>query len=145
GITIFNYPFLTAYIEPGFTTADAPSNAILGRSNYVGMGGYPYADAGDGTAGTFTGILTWNTTVTVDAVTNGDGASNTILYGEYVGGGFGGQPTSFSNLGSGILGPSWVCGSGFTYWGPDTGVLTDYYRFGSAHPNVFNICLADGS
>jgi prepilin-type processing-associated H-X9-DG protein len=148
GISTFPPPPHTApytYLSPDnfFYIAAAPAAGILGRTNYLGMGGYPYADAGDGTPGTYTGILTWNTTVTFAEVT--DGTSNTILYAEYAGGGYQGQPNQVDGLGSGSFGASWGCGPFYTYWGPDSGSYTEYYRFGAAHLNVFNVCFADGS
>jgi prepilin-type N-terminal cleavage/methylation domain-containing protein len=129
-------------LNPGFLYDDSAGNNIFGATHYLGMGGYPYEDAGDGLAGRFTGILTWNTQVSPTRIT--DGLSNTILYAEYNGGNFGGQPVP-TEMGTGKLGASWACGPNYTYWDPDTGVSTDYYRFGSAHPMMFNIGLADGS
>ena len=130
---------------PGYVFAGAPANSVLGMTHYLGMGGFPYADAGDGVDGTYTGVLTWNTTVALSEVSNADGTSNTILYAEFIGGGKEGQPLSLSGLGQGIVGASWACGPNFTYWAPDTGTLTDYFRFGSAHPGVFNASFTDGS
>ncbi len=145
GISTFPTSGGECYQPPGFIIAGVPAYSVLGMTHYVGMGGFPYADAGDGVDGTYTGILTWNTTVTLTAVSDADGASNTILYAEYIGGGMGGKPVSVQGLGQGIVGPAWACGPNFTYWAPDTGTLPDYFRFGSSHPGVFNACFADGS
>ena len=168
---MFQTAYGTGYLEipPGGTyiIAEAPAAAILGRTNYLGMAGFPYLDAvaqakseNESTsgletgAGIYTGILTWNTTVTFSEVSNNDGASNTLLYAEYAGGGQDGQPLEFGgSLGTGTLGASWACGSFMTYWAPcpqsPTGTCiesyTEYYRFGSVHPIIFNVCFADGS
>ncbi len=141
GVSIFFGAGEEWYTPIGPVTAGAPGNSVLGMTHYLGMGGFPYDDAGDGVDGTYTGILTWNTTVSMTAVTNGDGASNTILYAEFIGGGSHGQPVSFPGLGQGIVGASWACGPNFTYWAPDTGTLTDF----SASVRLIPACLTPAS
>lgn len=146
GISTFTKFGMTWYQTPQtFVVAGLPSNSLIGRTNYLGMGGYPYADAGDGQEGTYQGILNWNVQIPLSVVSGEDGTSNTILYAEYTGGGQDGQPVEVADLGTGIFGAAWMCGPLFTYWSPDTGIMRDYYRFGSTHPLIFNACFADGS
>jgi prepilin-type N-terminal cleavage/methylation domain-containing protein/prepilin-type processing-associated H-X9-DG protein len=121
----------------------APGSLVLGRSNYVGMGGY-YAPSW---YPQYAGLFTFNSKNSLARVP--DGTSNTILFGEVAGGyiGWGGQ----GGLSSGVSGWAWACGfdySGFntpyagSVFNPNT---SEWYNFSSQHTGVVNFAFADGS
>ena len=137
---------------PAHLFSSAPGRLVIGRSNYLGMGGYD----GPSAAQQYGGIFYYKSKTSVARVP--DGTSNTILFGEYAGGtinwgGGGGIP-------SGVSGAAWACG--FNYSGFDvpttvnyddsgngpngsTGTPT-YARFSSRHSgNIVNFCFIDGS
>jgi prepilin-type processing-associated H-X9-DG protein len=117
---------------------------VLGRSNYVAMGGYPHFSAGSGTGnGQFAGIFTYQSKTKMGEMQ--DGTSNTMLFGEYSSGyvDFGA-----GNILTGNTTACWAAGMLYTYWDPDRsqdpapGV---HYRLGSKHPGILNVAFADGS
>jgi len=123
-----------------------PGGIVLGRSNYLGMGGY-YAQSVYGSWAA--GIFTYNTQVSLANVSHLDGTSETVMFGEYAGGfnvwnGSGGIP-------DGIMGASWVCGFNYSGFGPPTSGqvsnpnVSNWAYFSSQHSNIVNFCFADGS
>jgi len=128
--------------------SSAPGRLVLGRSSYTGMGGY-YAPSSNSQ---YVGFFTFNSATSIARCP--DGTSNTIMFGEMIGGwivwgGSGGIP-------DGICGPSWC--NGFNYSGFGTpvvgpkGVTTPlngstgyYYLFDSMHTGVVNVAMGDGS
>ena len=129
----------------GHVFSSAPGRDVMGRSSYLGMGGY-YAPS---QYPQYQGLLTYQSSTSLARVP--DGTSTTILFGEFAGGyiGWGGN----GGIPSGASGGSWSCGfnySGFS--GPVTGDPTNpnstaaWYAFGSQHAgNVVNFAFADGS
>ncbi len=144
GMAYPNYPAPHA-LRPGFTFSGLPGGVVLGPSNYLPMGGYPYFDSGTGVPGQFTGIFTYQSATRLADVT--DGTGSTILFGEY--------SSAYLNFGAGhpLTGwcaGSWGCGPIYTYWPPTTAANLDpangvWYAFGSRHPGRFNCAYADGS
>jgi len=134
----------------GHLYSSCPGCNVLGRSNYIGSGGY-YAPS---YYPQWKGIFTYNPNPGAGGVSLGkipDGTSNTFMFIEWVGGflawgGAGGIP-------DGIDGAAWTCGFGYTgFNGPSpTGSQTVngvsyWYTFGSNHTgNICQICYADGS
>jgi prepilin-type N-terminal cleavage/methylation domain-containing protein/prepilin-type processing-associated H-X9-DG protein len=132
----------------GHLFSSAPGRLVLGRSNYLGSGGY-YAPS---QASNLAGLFTYKSKNSIGRVP--DGTSNTLLFIEYVGGanawnGSGGIP-------SGVSGASWSCGFNYTgFGGPSPTGSQDnppgsgsggWYLFGSDHTsNIVNVCYADGS
>ena len=121
--------------------SSCPGCKAVGRSNYIGMGGYYAPSQFDQYKGYFTHLSTNKLANTPD------GTSNTVMIGEMAGGyiGWGGS------IGDGISGPSWVAGfnySGFSepYAGnPNDPVSSKWYAFSSNHPGVVHFCFGDGS
>lgn len=103
----------------------------LGRTNYVGVAGamgYIGGSAWDKWKGIYTN---WSNT---PAKQIRDGLSNTLMFGEALGGLHDGQRKySFSWMGCGALPTAWGLGGG------------QYYRFSSNHRGLVQFCLADGS
>jgi prepilin-type N-terminal cleavage/methylation domain-containing protein/prepilin-type processing-associated H-X9-DG protein len=132
----------------GHVFSSAPGRLVLGRSNYLGSGGY----LGNTVNPQYNGLFTYLSRNSIGKVP--DGTSNTFLFLEYVGGanawkGGGGIP-------SGLSGASWSCGFNYTgFGGPSPTGSQDqignpgsgyWYLFGSDHAtNIVNVCYADGS
>jgi len=121
-----------------------PGAVILGKSSYLGMGGY-YAPSN----GLATGFFFWKSKNKLASTP--DGTSNTMMFAEYAGGqvvwaGGGG-------LSDGISGGSWVAGFNYTGFGtPCNGAqqITNaanacYAKFGGYHSGVVLACFGDGS
>jgi prepilin-type N-terminal cleavage/methylation domain-containing protein len=124
----------------GHTYSAAPGRLVVGRSNYIGMGGYYSPSTNANLRGYFTHKSSNNLSNTPD------GTSNTILFGEMQGGtinwgGSGGIP-------NGISAPSWTAGFNYSGFGsPKSGTptVTGYWQFSSAHTGIINMCWGDGS
>jgi prepilin-type N-terminal cleavage/methylation domain-containing protein len=128
----------------------APGRLTVGRANYIGVGGY-YAPSLEPQ---FKGTFTHNSKTKIPGII--DGSSNTVMFGEMVGGfidwaGSGGIP-------SGVSGPSWTAGfnySGFdSPWSPanqnapSCGTppnCSKWWAFSSNHAGIVQFCFGDGS
>jgi prepilin-type processing-associated H-X9-DG protein len=149
-------PFAYANPNPAgtvtFVFSAYPGSVVLGRSNYVPMGGYPiYKASSDTGPGQFRGIFGWRSQTRLTDIT--DGTSNTIMLGEY--------SCDCVDFGAGnpLTGPAtgtWPGGFMFTYWPPNTlypasttGACRPgqrvYYTYSSRHSGIFNCAFADGS
>jgi hypothetical protein len=106
----------------------------LGRTNYVGVAGLigelniPDLDAWEG-------IFITQQQNSLGQITNADGTSNTMLFGETLGG---------SSQGARDLSLCWMgVGTMPTGWGlPDP---APWYTFSSKHTGIVQFCFADGS
>ena len=99
----------------------------MGRTNYLGVSGYlghVYVPEYDFWQGVF-----WNRSK-IDFRDITDGASNTLLFGEIMGG----ERKSYLWIGAGVMGTAWGLHE-------NPGVT----EFNSYHPQVVQFCLADGS
>jgi prepilin-type N-terminal cleavage/methylation domain-containing protein len=132
----------------GHTFSSAPGRLVVGRSTYLGMGGYQPKSVDP----QLVGIFTHMSTLKIAQIS--DGSSNTVMFGEYIGGridwnGSGGIPNG--PCGGGV-------GAGFNYSGYGTpvsgspssaasasGVGDWYAKFGSSHTNLIQVCMGDGS
>ncbi len=104
----------------------------VGRSNYVGVAGY-----GGQAIGTYQGVFTNRSPVSLVQITGADGASNTLLFGECA------SALDPSGL---TVAHSWM-GSGAlpTAWGTVDQRGGAWYAFTSKHAGVVQFCFADGS
>jgi prepilin-type N-terminal cleavage/methylation domain-containing protein len=104
----------------------------LGRSNYAGVSGLWGAGTGYDSQ---SGLLGNRTNVSLAQLESADGASNTALFGEYLGN----VETSPRNYSG-----SWIgVGALATAYGlPPT---SDPFTFGSKHQGIVQFCFADGS
>lgn len=128
-ITVFYFDWAQSYAkEPARTN-------YLGVAGGMGAIGYAGWDR-------WQGVFTRRSRNSFKSIR--DGSSNTVLFGEVVGGKAGGAP---------LFHYAWMgCGGMPTAWGlekyPDSsGDMYDgnWYQFGSYHPGVVQFCMADGS
>jgi prepilin-type processing-associated H-X9-DG protein len=142
-----DYP--SAVIRSAHWFAKAPGRLIMGRSNYLGVGGY----LGVAVLPQYNGFYGYLTKSSVARVP--DGTSNTMMWAEYAGGfidwaGSGGRPSGWST-------GSWSSGPNYTGFGvcpnrtngncdfATSGGLS-YGTFGSKHAgNILNVAFGDGS
>ncbi len=102
----------------------------LGLTNYLGMAGHEALIDPQ-----YVGIFTNRSSVILRQVTQADGASNTLLFGEVI------PPsgTAYTWMGVGWLAINQgMAQEGQSHWG-----LT--FQYGSYHPGIVQYCLADGS
>jgi prepilin-type N-terminal cleavage/methylation domain-containing protein/prepilin-type processing-associated H-X9-DG protein len=105
---------------------------VLGRTNYLGAAG-EVGVSGNLPCDFWLGIFTNRSRVTPAAVE--DGLSNTMLFGEVMGG--------RNNTDKKTYGFSWIgCGAFGSAWGIGQDLWS---QFGSSHPGVANFSAADGS
>src|SRR5262249_12166458 len=126
---------------PAHVYSSAPGRLVMGRSHYIGVGGYYsptwYPD--------YQGLFTYQGPNSLGKVP--DGTSNTFLFGEMVGGqiGWGGS----GGIPSGLSGVSWAAGFNYTGFGTLSQQGSrggEWYLFGSDHTaNIANFAFADGS
>jgi prepilin-type N-terminal cleavage/methylation domain-containing protein/prepilin-type processing-associated H-X9-DG protein len=141
------YGIIDAYwTEPGYIWIDylpnpTPGPLILGRSNYIGCGGY-LGDFSLQNGINFKGIYYRNSTTRVTDIT--DGTSNTIAFGESL---FGTKtlPRDFSAawFGTGSMPSAW--GLQPQDWYNTGQVGFDWFQYTSNHTNIVNFAFADGS
>jgi prepilin-type N-terminal cleavage/methylation domain-containing protein len=132
-----------------FGVGDATAS-LMGKTNYLGVMGMvgeniPTAaqDPFWSMAAAFNGIMRSRQQMTLGNVTVMDGTSNTLLFGETLGG---------RSIGDRVSAPSWFgCGMLFTHrglalWGKDPWEGGDYEeRFGARHAGGVQFARADGS
>jgi len=132
----------------GFTFSNIPGGIMLGVSNYLPMGGYPWFSSGSGDpGGQFKGIFFFGTTTRMTDIS--DGTSNTLAFGEYA--------NNWVDFGTGnvLTGPcaaSWAAGHIYTFWPMDTATPSNippsyqvWYIFASRHTGIVQFAFADGS
>jgi prepilin-type N-terminal cleavage/methylation domain-containing protein len=109
-------------------------DSALGRTNYVGVAGYSGISTG---SDQFSGLLTNRSSISLEQLTSGDGASNTLLFGEYLGD---------ADVGPRNYAASWI-GMGMvpTAWGLPTGQSSGWWHFSSHHTGIVQFCFGDGS
>jgi prepilin-type N-terminal cleavage/methylation domain-containing protein len=112
----------------------------LGFTNYVGVAGYVgLADP------SYQGIFMNRTKLTMVQLTDQDGSSNTLMFGEAMGGDwprdYAGNPESSLDFDYTWMG----CGALPTGWGVATPGSDQWYQFGSGHTATVQFCFGDGS
>jgi prepilin-type N-terminal cleavage/methylation domain-containing protein len=131
---LINLPKTNQFDFSVYWFGDPTIDPFLGRTNYVGVAGYSgMATGSDWVAG----LMTNRSSNTLEQLTDADGASNTLLFGEYLGD---------SDIGPRTYSASWIgMGPVPTAWGLPTGNQSGWWHFSSHHPGVVQFCFADGS
>jgi prepilin-type N-terminal cleavage/methylation domain-containing protein len=116
-----------------FAATDVPN---LGRTNYVGVAGYG-GKTGNPAVDFYMGVLHNRSAVSMEALTSTDGATYTLLFGEWL---------ADSDTGPRRGAGSWM-GSGClpTAWGTTTGASSSWVNFTSKHTSMIQFCWGDGS
>ena len=125
----------------GHVFSSAPGRLVLGKTNYLGVGGYYPGNP------TLAGVFTYKSRNKVEII--GDGSSNTMMFAEYAGGynawgGSGGIP-------DGVMGAAWSCGFNYTGFGTPPAdyrstTIAGWALFSGPHSGGrLNVCFADGS
>jgi prepilin-type N-terminal cleavage/methylation domain-containing protein len=140
----------------GHTFSSAPGRLVVGRSSYIPNGGYFYPSYVDTSvtppfvAYPYRGPFTYLSKVTIAGIA--DGSSNTMLFGEYMGGQI--DWNSSGGIPNGLSGGGIGCGWNYTGFGPPTndmklknanGAYIAYGRFGSLHTGIVQTAFSDGS
>jgi prepilin-type N-terminal cleavage/methylation domain-containing protein len=129
---LYPYQLSTNIDYTGILIPDSLGGREVGRTNYVGVGGY----LGNIPGWTLYEGMFFNRSKTrfPDVL---DGTSNTLMFGEAIGG---------RNVGDRIYGFTWM-GVGYlaTGSGLSGGQVTSFGSFSSEHPGVVQFALADGS
>ena len=118
-------------VEAGGRYADSTAD-VLGRTHYLGIAGV-MGETGAPDWDPLRGVFSNRTKNRFASIT--DGASNTLLFGENVGGRSDSNPDLYHAF-------AWAgCGGAATSWGFGDG----WWQWTSRHPGVVQFCMADGS
>jgi len=110
----------------------------VGRTNYTGVSGYAGKVNG---LGQYEGILANRSTLTLSKLTARDGASNTMMFGEALGGPTGPRGFSYAWMGVGAMPTAW----GIPNPPPGSDPNGDWWHFSSNHSGIVQFCFGDGS
>jgi prepilin-type N-terminal cleavage/methylation domain-containing protein/prepilin-type processing-associated H-X9-DG protein len=109
----------------------------FGRTNYVGVAGYMGRVSKYVASVDYEGIMCNRSNLSLATLSAGDGASNTMMFGETIAGtAVGPREVVHTWIGAGAL-P--------TGWGLPENDSIDWYTFSSLHLGVVNFCFGDGS
>jgi prepilin-type processing-associated H-X9-DG protein len=153
GVWLYLYADNAAF--PG-VYRNAAGDQQLGRTNYLGVAGAggkfaapfpapnPLNLSPPPTYGAYEGIMTNRSQLTLGQLTAQDGTSNTLMFGEGLGGaGSNPRTTAYTWLGVGCLGTGLGLGKGNT--NAITGGGAEYWRFSSRHSAGVQFSFGDGS
>jgi prepilin-type N-terminal cleavage/methylation domain-containing protein len=140
----------------GFTFSSAPGSVVLNRMTYAVQGGYPLFDAGDGVPDKYRGIFIYGQKTKIVGIT--DGASNTILAGEYADANV---DFGTGNVLTGDCAATFMSSQIYTYWGIRNGVnptacvngvgqgdqrpCYNWFKWSSKHTGITQFVMGDGS
>jgi prepilin-type N-terminal cleavage/methylation domain-containing protein len=125
------YQWIDYLYDPNGTSGGNTNQ--LGRSNYVGVGGGALGVSGGAFGSLFKGPMFLNSATKLTDIL--DGTSNTMLFGESLGG---------SSVGTRDFALAWLgCGSLSTDYELQT--PANWWNFSSRHTNIVQFCFADGS
>jgi prepilin-type processing-associated H-X9-DG protein len=133
------------FVQQDTSKTDKLDFQDIGRTTYLGVAGtygkgsymFPTSNPAIGDIGRYEGIFTNRSTNSVGAIQ--DGTSNTLMFGECLGG-----PTPPPS-GSPSFGFSWFAMGALPTIAGLPVQYPYYYQFSSKHTGVVNFCYADGS
>jgi prepilin-type N-terminal cleavage/methylation domain-containing protein len=131
------FEFWSGYLDPQMAISDGFTINDLGRTNYVGVAGYlgrasKYVSATD-----YEGLMCNRSNISLASLSAADGSSNTMMFGESLGGPATGPRTTVN---------AWIgVGSMPTAWKLPDNSAVDWYQFSSLHLDIVNFCFGDGS
>jgi len=129
---VFAYIYTYGYtLYGGYFSGNNP----IGRTNYMPNAGYIGGTQIDSGTAAYAGPLYTDSVRTSITVT--DGTSNTVAFGEYLGGALSSRNFVAGWMGAGGMATAW----GFN----DKPTPDQWYTFGSAHPGMGYFCYGDGS
>jgi prepilin-type N-terminal cleavage/methylation domain-containing protein/prepilin-type processing-associated H-X9-DG protein len=112
-------------------------DTTYGLTNYIGCGGYLGGLTTQGpNAVQYQGLYYQNSNLSLGQVTGADGTSNTLAFGETVGGTANGTQWNYAWMGAGSM------PTGFGLRQPTTAA---FWNFSSYHEGVVNFVMCDGS
>ena len=121
-------------VQDGVIMPTGSGFEACGRTNYLGVGG---TGAGPNTALLpYVGVFVNRSETPIGQITVNDGASNTLMFGELLGGNAQQRDLEIAWMGAG-------CGS--TFHGISTTAARQESRFSSRHPGVIQFCFCDGT
>jgi len=137
-----------------FPEASNPGISNIGRTNYTGIAGVSWANATTSSPSSgpganyalFEGIFTCRSRTTIVGIT--DGSSNTLMYGEGLGGSSpAARDFQWTWIATGAMATfQGICnGQSITSAGTATVTNPAYSNFSSAHGGIVYFCFADGS
>jgi prepilin-type N-terminal cleavage/methylation domain-containing protein len=135
-IVLLHFHYVSPYVTLVAASFDDQRGDELGRTNYLGSGGY-MGVTGIASSDAYHGVF-WNRSQESFS-TISDGTSNTLLFGEAMGG----TQTpgrAYAWFGCGVMGSAWGLersADNNTRWG--------WWQFSSRHPGIVQFALADGS
>lgn len=118
----------------GFGVTEGGSS--LGRTSYVGVAGYG-GQINNGSVDQYAGLFCNRSAVSLAQLTAGDGASNTLMFGEWLDD-FDSGPRRYA--------PAWIgTGSLPTAYGTASNADTGVFEFNSKHTGTIQFSMGDGS
>lgn len=129
---------LACYYSQPYTFYNVGFNAnypTVGRTHYLPVAGM-IGRIGDAYYDSYAGIFVNRSQLTLATIS--DGSSNTLAFGETLGGSTTGSTRYIAN--------TWMGASGFpSYWGLAPGRTAQWYQWSSAHTSGINFAYGDGS
>ena len=129
----FNIERRWNFYAPSWDYPNVPAAAKLGRTSYLGVGG-AFGRGTNATFNEFEGLFTNRSQNSLDRVP--DGTSNTLLFGEVLGG----QSNGVKEYSA-----SWLGVGAMPTVGGMRSAKSSWFQFSSNHPGIVQFCFADGS
>jgi hypothetical protein len=129
----FNFGKRWSFYAPSWDYSKVPAAANLGRTSYLGVGG-AFGRGTNDTLDKYEGLFTNRSQNSLSRIP--DGTSNTLLFGEILGGQFKGVKQYSA---------SWMGVGAMPTFGGMKAVNPTWFEYSSKHPGIVQFCFADGS